>query len=364
MVLQRRAAGEPPSSKGRFMSSKPLVRGLPFLVTLLGGALIAGGLFPPLRASAQVPAKLRSPKVVRGFYRQAVNPVRASNQTGTFVFLFWNGPSAETDTICFNVYTQHCDTLGCHFDTTFTCDEAWQGYRVRRTIEGITPNRLSMIGQWRARDSVVPLCVAQQDPCDLQNFTFTGTGIFFKGFRNNKLANGSYIFDYPPGSPADADSTARIFVDLAPLVGFRHEYAVTSIDTLIMVNADFAESPVDSSELVYLTPATPPTSNMEFVGVVPNPYKEFAEWEPGPGQRQIHFINLPAGSTVRIFTAAGELLRTLKQDPSSSPGGTTGELIWDLKNEQGRTVVSGIYLYTVHPPDGRTPRKGHFVIIK
>jgi hypothetical protein len=42
----------------------------------------------------------------------------------------------------------------------------------------------------------------------------------------------------------------------------------------------------------------------------------------------------------------------------------TGEVAWDLKNDDGRTVVSGIYLYTVHPADGRTPRKGHFVIIK
>jgi hypothetical protein len=27
-------------------------------------------------------------------------------------------------------------------------------------------------------------------------------------------------------------------------------------------------------------------------------------------------------------------------------------------------VVSGIYVYSVHPTDGRTPKKGHFVIIK
>jgi hypothetical protein len=42
----------------------------------------------------------------------------------------------------------------------------------------------------------------------------------------------------------------------------------------------------------------------------------------------------------------------------------SGELEWDLKNDSGRTVVSGIYIYTVHSPDGGTPKKGHFVIIK
>jgi hypothetical protein len=67
---------------------------------------------------------------------------------------------------------------------------------------------------------------------------------------------------------------------------------------------------------------------------------------------------------VRIYTSSGELLRELIQDPNANPGGASGDLEWDLKNASGNTVVSGIYIYTVHPPDGRTPRKGHFVIIK
>jgi hypothetical protein len=100
------------------------------------------------------------------------------------------------------------------------------------------------------------------------------------------------------------------------------------------------------------------------VAVVPNPYKGSAQWDPSPTERRMHFIHLPAGSTVRIYTSSGELLRTLVQDPNVSPGGQTGELAWDMKNEGGNPVVSGIYIYTVHPPDGRTPKKGHFVIIK
>jgi hypothetical protein len=244
------------------------------------------------------------------------------------------------------------------------CRPVRNGYRVRRTIEGISPSRLDLIGQWKARDHVGLVCLAQQAPCDIQNFVFTGAGVFFRGFLNNRLPDGSYVLDYPRGNPVDADTTARLFVDLAPLVGFRHEYAVTSIDTTTAVNADFAESPIDSSQLVYLTPSTPPATNLEHVAVVPNPYKGSAEWDLGPNQRAVHFINVPSGSTIRIFTSAGDLLRVLTQDPNSSAGGSTGELAWDLKNDSGNMVVSGIYLYTVQPPDGRTPKKGHFVIIK
>lgn len=360
------------------MSSKQLgIWRLASIFLLLGGAFLAAT--PAYAQNPQNP-KLRSPTGLRGFYRQALNRNQVNNQTGTFVFLFWNGPSAETDTICpfdtnlvcadsipvCQIDPDVCDSLGmnCEIDTVFQCRKAWQGYRVRRTVEGVGLGRLQLIGQWKARDSVVPLCVVQQLPCDLQNFTFTGAGVFFKGFRNNRLPNGQYVFDYPPGNPADQDSTARIFVDLAANPGFQHEYAVTSIDSSISVNADFLESLVDSSELVYLTPATPPPDNLERVAVVPNPYRGSAEWDPGPNQRRIHFINLPAGSTIRIYTSAAELLRTLRQDPNSSPGGVTGELVWDLKNDRGRDVVSGIYIYSVHPPDGRTPKKGHFVIIK
>ena len=289
---------------------------------------------------------LTSPTGVKGYYLQSHTANQVNNQTGTFVWIIWNS-SVEYDSVC-----------------TLECRPVRNGYRVRRTIEGISPARLELIGQWKARDRVGPVCIAQQAPCDLQNFVFTGTGIFFRGFYNNRLPDGSYVLDYPPGNPADVDTTARIFVDLASIAGFRHEYAVTSIDTTTSVNSDFAESPIDSSQLVYLTPATPPADNMEHIGVVPNPYKGSAEWDLGPGQREVHFINVPSGSTIRIYTSNGELLRVLTQNPSSSPGGVTGEVAWDLKNDQGRTVVSGIYLYTVHPTDGRTPKKGHFVIIK
>ena len=328
-------------------------------------ALAIGAL--PVAALAQTPFPT-SPTGLRAYYfpANAQNRNLVANATGTFVFLAWNGPSAESDTTCALeirtiITTSPPDTT---VDTTLVCSPLWQGYRVRRTIEGAYPGRLEVVGEWRARDIIGPICLAAQAPCSLQSFLFTGSGVFFKGFKNNRLPDGSYVLNYPPGSPADEDSSARIYVDTGAIAGFRMEYAVTSIDTVRLVNADFYESPVDSSEIVRLTPATPPAGNLEQVAVVPNPYKQSAQWDLSPSERRIHFIHLPGGSTVRIFTAAGELLRVLTQNPSGSPGGVSGELEWDLKNDSGRTVVSGIYMYTVHAPDGGTPKKGHFVIIK
>jgi hypothetical protein len=339
--------------------------------------LLLGAVFslyaPAVSAQTQKPV---SPNQFRGYYLQALNRNVAQNATGTLVVLAWNGPSAEADTFC----TDKDSTYIAHItpgspgppptppDTTFAtvtihvCRQFWTGYRIRRTIVGITPDPLGVVGQWKSRDTVLPICLAQQQPCNLSNFVFTGTGVFFRGFYNNKRSDGSYVLDYPPGSPADSDSSARLFVDPATMSGFTTEYTVTSIDTTKTVNADYYESTADT--VISIVPATPPAPNMTQVAVVPNPFNVRAQWDPSSSEQLVHFIHLPAGATVRIYTPAGDLVQTLTQNPASSPGGESGELAWNLKNGQGQPVVSGIYIYAVSPPDGRTPARGHFVIIK
>jgi hypothetical protein len=223
-----------------------------------------------------------------------------------------------------------------------------------------------VLGQWKARDIQGPICWQQIQPCFPASFQFTGSGIFFHGFRENRVVVGTdttYVIPYPPGAPQDTCSNCWVFADGASLAGFRHEYAVTAIDTMVQVGSDFYETPVDSSQIVNILPGSAPRDNLEQIAVVPNPYKVRAEWDPLPGQHEVHFIRVPHEATIRIFTASGELLRTLKANQFASPGGLTGDVAWDLRNERGRGVVSGIYIYQVETTDGRT-RKGKFVIIK
>jgi hypothetical protein len=238
----------------------------------------------------------------------------------------------------------------------------WMGYRVRRTIKGITPIPFEVIGQYKSRNTVTSACLATAAPCDLSQFIFYGTGLFFKGFHNN-FANGQFIINYPPGAPAVDCDTCWIFADQANLAGFTSQYAVTSIDTVHLTANDFTESPIDSSEIVTVQPSAPPADNLERVAVVPNPFRGSAEWDPVPGENRVHFIHLPAGSTVRVFTTNGELVRVLVQNPNANLGGQTGDLEWDLKNADGRKIVSGIYIYQVESPQGHNI-KGHFVVIR
>jgi hypothetical protein len=103
--------------------------------------------------------------------------------------------------------------------------------------------------------------------------------------------------------------------------------------------------------------SAPPTTNVEGVVVVPNPYKQSERWDQ-PGVGRVQFRKLPAVATVKVFTIAGDLVQVLeKTDP------LTDSIDWNLKNGQGNDVTSGIYLFHVISREGYE-QKGHFVIVR
>jgi hypothetical protein len=98
--------------------------------------------------------------------------------------------------------------------------------------------------------------------------------------------------------------------------------------------------------------------------VVPNPYVGSASFEPeryaisGRGERRVEFRGLPRGSTVRIYTVLGELVRTLLHD-----GSDDGYVAWDLRTKDNLEAAPGLYIYHV---DGgrRGTSTGKFAILK
>ncbi|MBI4535812.1 MAG: hypothetical protein HY708_06005, partial [Ignavibacteriae bacterium] len=80
----------------------------------------------------------------------------------------------------------------------------------------------------------------------------------------------------------------------------------------------------------------------------PNPYYGFNIAETNRVNRFITFNHLPDQATIRIFNLAGVLVRTLrKQDPA----GSSQYLNWDLQNENGLPVASGIYIAYIELKD-------------
>jgi hypothetical protein len=101
------------------------------------------------------------------------------------------------------------------------------------------------------------------------------------------------------------------------------------------------------------------------IAVVPNPYVGYASWEPktiyatGRGDRKIDFINLPQKCTIRIYTVAGSLVKTLNKES----GALNGALSWNLVSDDGTDVAYGLYIYHVDAAELGT-HIGRFALIK
>jgi hypothetical protein len=72
--------------------------------------------------------------------------------------------------------------------------------------------------------------------------------------------------------------------------------------------------------------------------------------------KAIHFINLPSQATIRIFNAAGELVRTLHEIDGD------GQLDWDVTNESGTALASDVFFYAIESDE--SVKKGKLVVLR
>ena len=81
-------------------------------------------------------------------------------------------------------------------------------------------------------------------------------------------------------------------------------------------------------------------SILSLIGVVPNPYYSHSYYETSSQlETRVRFINVPAGSTISIYTVDGTLVRRLGPSPSN-----TTTVDWDLHNHVGIPIAGGMYL--------------------
>lgn len=115
--------------------------------------------------------------------------------------------------------------------------------------------------------------------------------------------------------------------------------------------------------------------------VYPNPYSISAAWDGvGSRTRKIYFYNLPEKCEIRIYTLAGDILRTLYHDAATYKGDdiqwfssymgsvnnvfSGGEHAWDLLSESSQSVAMGLYIYSVKDLKTGKTEIGKFAIIK
>lgn len=86
-------------------------------------------------------------------------------------------------------------------------------------------------------------------------------------------------------------------------------------------------------------------SGLDAVRVVPNPYYNRSRYELNSFNRVIRFINLPETCTIRIFSLAGDLVRTMQKTDR-----TTSILDWNALTDNQLPVASGVYIYHIDAP--------------
>jgi len=106
-------------------------------------------------------------------------------------------------------------------------------------------------------------------------------------------------------------------------------------------------------------------SRMDEIRVVPNPYIVTHLAEPRPAGadqtriRNLHFINLPARCTIRIFSVSGRLVQTINVNNSID----NDRYIWNMLTKDNLELSYGVYIYHVSAP-GVGEKVGKFAVIK
>jgi len=92
--------------------------------------------------------------------------------------------------------------------------------------------------------------------------------------------------------------------------------------------------------------------NLSKIVIAPNPYNYNDPKLKGygfTGDRGILFFNLPIKVTIRIFTEAGDLVKTIEHN---TPLTKSGLEQWNMTNENQQPIASGIYVVVFQKPDG------------
>jgi hypothetical protein len=141
---------------------------------------------------------------------------------------------------------------------------------------------------------------------------------------------------------ATVDVSAQSFVDRNVYDGNTYYYVVAAVNTYSWTS--------EHSNIVSVTIDLPKpvgtATDLNAVTVAPNPCKLSSDGE-------LRFFHLTARAEIHVYTLAGELVKILHHTNGS------GEEEWDMRNDEGAMLTSGIYVYYVE--SYKTEETGKFI---
>jgi len=94
------------------------------------------------------------------------------------------------------------------------------------------------------------------------------------------------------------------------------------------------------------TSSTVEQSDIDLISVYPNPYYGLHALETSRSDKYVSFNHLPEKATIRVFTLGGTMVREINKNDTSQFA------TWDLGNQYGYPVASGIYIVYVETDFG------------
>jgi hypothetical protein len=159
----------------------------------------------------------------------------------------------------------------------------------------------------------------------------------------------------------------RSYSDLTPSRGTNYYYYIQSVGQVNNDATGLTPTGVVMKSNRYHTqtydPATlkrPAGADLSAVRVVPNPYVISQQEDQVRffEQDRLAFYDIPAQCTIKIFTEAGELIKTIEHLDN------TGDEFWALTTDANQVVVSGIYLAHITDNDSGASTIEKFVIVR
>lgn len=231
----------------------------------------------------------------------------------------------------------------------------------------LTPQPLGVKVQWPA----VP--ESYTDP-DYNVNDLAGYRVYQSAFRN--VGPWKRVAEIPKDAVTIEDGLVT-YNDANLKLGVGYYYGVTTYDTghnqpwphdPTVTSVPPLESGLVNANSDPIYPMAAPSNNLDDIRVYPNPFIQHSQLRgEGEGYR-IEFVNVPSICTIRIYTLAGEHIRTIEHDDGSGAEPWGSRALGDYQvNKYLQFVAPGTYLFHVesHVPGHEGEEKiGKFVIIK
>ncbi len=186
---------------------------------------------------------------------------------------------------------------------------------------------------------------------DLKEYTIYRSEYSFNGPWTTRVRSIKPTNEYSIKQYFNHETGRWQYDDKSVNLGVSYYYAVTAKDS--SGNESWLTNRNSEPVLV----ASFPDSTAQNVKVFPNPFREKSGFPANEDANSIVWTGLPAKCTIRIYTSAGELVKTLKHNNANS-----GEEVWDQLTDSRQRTAPGIYFWTVESSVGNA--QGSLVLIK